>query len=202
MNKMTPFNIYRSRGHQYLAVTATIGLRIEGRRLGKTLYRLRKPVAVKGASAQLIIEQPGASREDDAFKTNVKAARAHWVQIGMTGGLEARRLFFHEVLACCSYFNKKSMKQYDLRDVARLIGIKSFATYYKVLHLEARRQLQGKDKAVAAAKDLTLIQSVNNYRKLWPSIIGFSKPLDANFKYELKLYTSAMRARSLSLEAA
>lgn len=194
---MIPFQVYRSNGHKYLAVTSVFGLRIEGRKLSRALYRVGAPELIEGTDVKLIINDPKVDRENQAFRVNIASAREHWKTYGMTRSLKARQHLYHSVLACCSYFDKKTLKQHDLRDIAQLIGIKSNRTFYHVLNLEVRRQLNGRPKAIAQAKDITIIQSVNNFRTIWPSIHGFSKKLNSSFSHELNLYISAMKARSL-----
>lgn len=196
---MTPFRIYKSKGFRYLAITPTLGLRVLKSGLSKSLYRLKSPTLINEADVKLVIDQPGKT-QDDVFKTNIKLARQHWIDYGMTRNKNTRKLFYQAVLSCCSYFNKNELRQYNLRDVAKLIGIRSNRTFYHIMYLETRRQLQGRPKSISEAKDITLVRTVNHFRQLWPSIFGYSKRLDAVIKSELNLYVLAMKARSLRID--
>lgn len=181
-----------------------MGLRIVGDKLSKNLFIIKQPVLSEQTRVTVTVNRPGKTREINSFNRNIEMARADWTNYGMTRRRKFRSSFYRAVLACCAYFNHEELRQYNLRDVAKLIGIRSNRTFYRVMTLEGRRQVESKAKlqAIASAADHTIVRSVNNYRKLWGSITGFSRKLDSVFKHELSLYVSAMRARSLRIEEA
>jgi hypothetical protein len=194
---MKPFRVYRVNSNKYLAVTPTHGLRIEGKKLGTTLYRLRGATEVKSTVAKLIIEEPRRDLEA-VFDRNLRDARDHWRNYGMTRNKDFRAAFYKSVLSCCSHFDPVALRRPTLRDIAARLGLRCSKTYYRVLYLEARRQLIGRERAVQRAADVTVLKAIQSIREYWPQLFGFSAPLDSMLKAELNIYVTTMRSRGLT----
>lgn len=194
-----PFRIYRSGGLRYLSVSTNRFLKLGRTGLGTSLYRLKRATLDEETEVNLVIENPAVGKAK-AFRGNLKLIREYWLSYAMTRDVTYRRLFFFAVFSAMEYFNPKELRNYNLRDIAKLIGVKSMRTYYGLLWIEGEAQFKDRDQSLKRAKDTTLVQQVSQMRKYWPQVYGFSKRFDDLLKRELKLYLTALKSRGLSIE--
>lgn len=200
-NKMTPFEIYRSKSGLYLAITPTMGLKLISGSLSTKLTKLTKVKHVSDAKVTINIGLPDRQDQSKEFRDTIKLASKYLLTYHQTRDKKYRHLFFITVMGATDYFFKPESRNFNLRDIKKHLkaGNVSFKTYYKILSNEMKRELIGKRKAVSASADVTVLQSVKRIREHWNSVHGFSKELDKLFEKELNIYVSEMKARSLWL---
>lgn len=200
---MIRFALYRIGQRLFLSVSKTLAYEVYGKnRLSPTLYRLKKPIFVSDdINIKDYLPIRNSTSINSGFNQNIKLCRDRWNSYKMTKSSDDAVILNQAVIACCLYYNQGVGQNYSLKDIARLTGVKNNRAFYKALFVGMKKTLRNKSKAVATAKAITIIRTINNYNIAWNSIIGYSKALDKVYRQDLNLYLGAMRSRSLTLDS-
>ena len=99
------------------------------------------------------------------------------------------------------YFqNNETGERFNLRDFAKGLGFKNYATLYRWVeqYLNSIYTPQRYKKAIKEAADRTIVQSYNNTIIYWDGMYGYNKKINKILERDFKAYSKELKNRNLS----
>ena len=171
----------------------------------KVKFKRGKFKEAKDVKVKIYVVVPKKDKQKIQWLEVVKNAKEQLLKLGNETKLDAKKEIRNEIaklaVASIYYQNAESGDCFNLRDFAKGLGYKRYATlyrwvgnYFKMLYTKNKYEV-----AIKEAADSTIVQSYNRIQDYWSGLYGYNKDIDFVLKKDLKAYAKELKERGLSI---